>query len=358
MNKISIEDRVKIQSHLAEIWKILYANGLEDLEHQRTPNSKQKRHMCEFSIRYNKNHAKLTDGFKLDVSDYVSCWHGIEFEYLQEEKDILKRREEGFAQWNKRMERKEARRKELEKDHHVAYWHKHFMTPHWESGYSSIWYFKQDEDGSRTYVGPRQNNFVHWLYHSSDPDGKAFSKEDKLKYMKKYGLLEKYVLDTGCPIKTFDEVDAPEQQVEVKKEDKSKVVKDYLKQKFEDGSWKDEARDMSVDPKNTVYVYLDTVREFVRQQEEFNLHGFALYGINEERTKAHERMLEEYGLNEYDEKSDVARDVTKSIDFVGECKIANGELKTTFYSDYDSALRLAYALEVVIRECKGKGEKT
>ena len=63
MDAIKPEDRQKIQAHLTEIWKILYAaNGLEDKEHQRTPSSKQKERMSQMLITYNKDHSTLTEG--------------------------------------------------------------------------------------------------------------------------------------------------------------------------------------------------------------------------------------------------------------------------------------------------------
>ena len=55
MDAIKPEDRQKIQAHLTEIWKILYTNGLEDKEHQRTPSSKQKERMSQMLITYNKD---------------------------------------------------------------------------------------------------------------------------------------------------------------------------------------------------------------------------------------------------------------------------------------------------------------
>ena len=70
MDTIKPEDRQKIQAHLTEIWKILYANGLEDKEHQRTPSSKQKERMSQMLITYNKDHSTLTEGFQLLVSTH------------------------------------------------------------------------------------------------------------------------------------------------------------------------------------------------------------------------------------------------------------------------------------------------
>lgn len=132
----------------------------------------------------------------------------------------------------------------------------------------------------------------------------------------------------------------------MKKDDKAKQVKDYLRKKFEDGSWKKEAV-ISREHEKTLDAYLDTVREFITQQEKFDFHGMALYGINEERTKAHEALLKEYGFDGYDEKSEIARDVTKSFDFVGECKLVCGKMRTLFWSMHEASLRLAYALDVV-----------
>lgn len=106
MKKISVEDRTKIQSHLAEIWKILYANGLEDLEYNRSPNSKQKRRMCEMNVLYNKDHSEITDGFRLSVSDIYSCWHGIDFETTKSEDDRRKRCHEAYEIQSKRNARK------------------------------------------------------------------------------------------------------------------------------------------------------------------------------------------------------------------------------------------------------------
>lgn len=342
MKSISVEDRCKIQSHLAEIWKILYANGLEELECNRTPNSKQKRRMWEMHVKYNKDHADLTEGFGLSVSDYVGCLRKIEFESTKEEEDTWEKRKIGSEIRLKRWEKKERRRRELDEEHHVAYWHKNFMTPYWTSGYSDIRYSKQNEEGTLSYVGPRPDRFVWWLFHASNFDGNEFTAEAREKYMKKYGLDKEYDVKTGKPIKTIDDA------AEMKKEDKSKKVKDYLRKKFEDGSWKKEASNFLLsEHEKSLDVYLDTVREFIKQQEEFDLHGMALYGINEERTKAHEALLDEYGFNSNDEKSAIARDVTKSIDFVGECKFVDGKIKTVFYPVYEASLRLAYALDVV-----------
>ena len=171
---------------------------------------------------------------------------------------------------------------------------------------------------------------------------KEFTAEAREKYMKKYGLDKEHDVKTGKPLKVEND------SVEVKKEDKAKQVKDYLRKKFEDGSWKDEAPDALLgEHEQSLDAYLDTVREFIKQQEEFDLHGIALYGINDERTKAHEALLKEYGFDGYDEKSEIARDVTKSFDFVGECKLACGRMKTLFWSMHEASLRLAYALDVV-----------
>lgn len=341
MQHISYEDRCKIQSHLAEIWKILYANGLEELELNRTPNSKQKRRMWEMHVKYNKDHADLTEGFDLSVSDYVGCLRKIEFESTKEEEDTWEKRKIGSEIRLKRWEKKENRRKELEEDHHVAFWRKYFMTPYWTSGYSDVRYSSQNDKGTLSYVVPKNHDeFVYWLFHAANYDGNEFTAESREKYMKKYGLDKEYDVKTGKPIKVENDV------VEVKKEDKSKKVKDYLRKKFEDGSWKKEAV-ISHEHEKTLDAYLDTVRAFIKQQEEFDLHGMALYGINEERAKAHEALLKEYGFDGYDEKSTLARDVTKSFDFVGECKIVCGQMKTLFWSMHEASLRLAYALDVV-----------
>lgn len=351
MNAISFEDRVKIQSHLAEIWKILYANGLEDIESQRTPNSKQKKRMWEMLVKYNKNHAKLTDGFSLCVSDHDGCWCGIEFASTQEEDDYRKRKDESCEVRSKRNERKMKRQRELEEEHHVACWHKYHMSEYWTSGFSCVRYSKQNDEGTLTFVKANPDAFVHWLYHGVDQDGKSFTDEARIKYMKKYGLDKDYDLNTGHPIKDDIGVEDSTKIVENKKEDKAKNVKNYLREKFRDGSWRDEALDMSIEPKESVDTYLDTVREFIYQQEELDLHGVALYHINEERTNAHEEMLKEYGLDGYDEKSEVARDVTKSFDFVGEYKSVNGKMKTVTYPEAEASLRLAYAFAIVMREC-------
>ena len=172
MKAISVEDRIKIQSHLAEIWKILYANGLEDKEHQQTPNAKQKKRMREMFVKYNKNHAKLTDGFSLCVSDHDGCWHEISFDSTKEEEDYRKRRFEAFAIRMKRNDRKLKRQHDLDEEHHVAYWHKEFLTPYWTSGYSDIRYSKQNDEGTLAYVGPRPDRFVWQLFHSANFDGK------------------------------------------------------------------------------------------------------------------------------------------------------------------------------------------
>lgn len=216
------------------------------------------------------------------------------------------------------------------------------MTPYWTSGYSDVRYSKQNDEGTLSYVGPRPDRFVYWLFHAANFDGKEFTSEAREKYMKKYGLDKEYDVKTGKPIKVENDA------VEMKKEDKAKQVKDYLRKKFEDGSWKKEVNNVLLsEHEKSLDAYLDTVREFIKQQEEFDLHGIALYGINDERTKAHEALLKEYGFDGYDEKSELARDVTKSFDFVGECKIVCGQMKTIFWSMHEASLRLAYALDVV-----------
>lgn len=342
MKIISYEDRLKIQTHLAEVWKILYANGLEDLEYNRTPNSKQKRRMCEMHIIYNKAHASLTDGFMLNVSDYERALHKIEFATTKDEEDYWKRRDTACEIEFKREQRKLKRKHALDEEHHVAYWHKNFMTPYWTSGYSDIRYSKQNDEGTLSYVGPRPDRFVYWLFHAPNFDGKEFTAEAREKYMKKYGLDKEYDVKTGKQFKANDDA------IEVKKEDKAKQVKDYLRKKFEDGSWKDEASDSLLrENEEIIDEYLNTVIEFIRQQEDFGLHGIALYGINDERTKAHEALLDEYGFNRNDEKSEIARDVTKSFDFVGKCIPVCGKMKTIFWPMHEASLRLAYALDVV-----------
>lgn len=345
MNKISVADREKIQSHLAEIWKILYANGLEELECNRTPNSKQKRRMWEMHVKYNKNHSNLTEGFSLSVSDYVRCSHQIEFEPTKEEEDTWDRRRIGSDLRLKRWEKKEKRRKELEEEHQVAYWHKHFMTPYWTSGFTNTCHPTEEEKETLSYVGPQPSRFVHMLFTSTNPEEKAFSKEAIAKYMKKYGLDKEYDVNTGKKIKDTIEDSA---MMNEQTEDKAKSLKDILRKQFEDGTWKDEALKLIPnDPRKSIYDYLESVRDFIKMQEEYDLHGMALYGMNEKRTKLHSEMLIDYGFDGYDEKSDIARDVSKAFDFVGECKFVNGKMKTVFWSEREAALKLAYALNVV-----------
>ena len=349
MDAIKPEDRQKIQAHLAEIWKILYANGLEDLEINRTPNSKQKKRMCEMLVCFNKDYTTPSNGFRLCVSDKDSCWHEIAFEKTPEELAVDKHHAEEAEKWyairKRKHDRKEARRQELLEEHHVAYWHKYFMTPYWTSDYSSIRYYKQNEEGTLHYVKPQASDFVRWLY-SGTFDGKLFTDDARVKYMKKYGLDKDYDLKTGEKLNVDNDV-ADAKPIELQ-QDNAKLAKDYLRLRYKDGSWKKEALSILLSGhEQAIDTYLDTVREFVRQQEEFDLCGLALYGINEERAKAHDAMLEDFGLNAGDEKSNIARDVTKSFDFVGEYKMVCGKMKTVFWSEYEASLRLAYALEVV-----------
>ena len=136
-----------------------------------------------------------------------------------------------------------------------------------------------------------------------------------------------------------------------KKKNKGMAVKDILRKQFEDGTWKDEALKLIPnEPRKSIYDYLESVRDLIKMQEEYDLHGMALYGINEKRTKLHSEMLSDFGLDGYDDKSDIARDVTKTFDFVGEYKFIHGRMKTVFWSEREAALRLAYALEMVLKE--------
>lgn len=239
-------------------------------------------------------------------------------------------------------------------EHHVAYWHKHFTTPYWASDYSSIRYYKQNQEGTLRYVKSQTSDFVWWLYHGTF-DGKPFTDEARVKYMKKYGLDKDYDLKTGQKLHLHADDIADAKPIELPP-DNAKLAKDYLRSRYEDGSWKKEAPSILLSGhEQAIDTYLDTVREFVRQQEEFDLCGLALYGINEERAKAHDAMLEDFGLNAGDEKSNIARDVTKSFDFVGEYKMVCGKMKTVFWSAHEASLRLAYALEVVKEELYKNG---
>ena len=347
MKKISIADRKKIQTHLTEIWKVLYTNGLEDMECNRSPKSKQKKRMCDMLLTYNKEHTALTDGFRLCVSDHDSCWHYIEFTATKEEKETWKRRHDAANARIKLSEKKERRRRELEEEHLVAYWHKYFTTPYWTNDWSSCRYSKQNAEGNLKLVGPQPDDFVHWLYHSADAEGHFFSDEAKAKYMKKYKLNRLYDLKTGENLrlkKKHDELVADAASVESTRQDRSKKAKDYLRKKFLDNAWKDEALDMAIEPKLSVYDYLDAVRKFIEALEEHHMTGMMLYAQNETRAELHEKMLDDYQTEDY-KTDELVRDVSKSFDFAGDYDpITN---KTKFYSEHDAALRLAYAIEVV-----------
>lgn len=347
MKKISVADRKKIQSHLAEIWKVLYANGLEDIEFNRSPKSKQKKRMCEMLLTYNKDHTALTDGFSLCVSDHDSCWHCIEFAATKEEKMTWKLREDASDLRQKRDEKKEQRRRELEEEHLVAYWHKHFTTPYWSDGWSSCRFSKQNAEGDLKLVGPQPDDFVHWLYNGADAEWHFFSDEARVKYMKKYKLNRLYDLKTGENLKLkkkHDELVAEAASAESIRQDRSKKAKDYLRKKFLDDAWKDEAWDMAIEPKPSVYEYLDSVRKFIEAQEEYHMTGMMLYAQNETRAELHEKMLDDYQTGDY-KTDELVRDVSKSFDFAGDYDPMTN--KTKFYSEHDAALRLAYAIEVV-----------
>ena len=118
-----------------------------------------------------------------------------------------------------------------------------------------------------------------------------------------------------------------------KKKNKGMAVKDILRKQFEDGTWKDKALKLIPnEPRKSIYDYLESVRDLIKMQDEYDLHGMALYGLNEKRTKLHSEMLSDFGLDGYDDKSDISRDVTKTFDFVGEYKFIHGRMKTVFWS--------------------------